>query len=283
VRSEKVVLVNGAIEAAAQHYSNLVREGSLTAEEASQLSVWEASLAEARACLAKLLAELETYEANRQVGLTAALVWAVLQAKLPEETTLRCGLIFPQGSGSFAPPGAASSAATATPPLPHLWALSGQPPRLLPLLRRAWGEGHPRAAAQLFTDLGGHAVSHLVDAVVLGQELRAGRKSSAVPYLGAAGAQAKLIDPARAVAMLEPFPTERLVMQNLAFIAEHTRDYLMWGVPAEVRAFVYPIVLNAVLKDDPTRIEYVRLDEEQVRRFAEAQRQKGGEAGGEKA
>jgi len=265
VRSEKVILTNPVIESTAALFAAKVAEGVITAEEGAQLSVWESSLAEARACLAKLLAELETYDANRQSATSAALSWAVLRAKLPEETVLRAGLVFP-------PEGSAA------PPLPHIWALSSQPPRLLPVLARVWGADHPRAGAQLVSDLGGHAVSHLVDVVILGQLLKAGKGAQPLPYT-LPNRSARLVPSDRFADLFASLPEQRLVMENLAYVARSTRDYLTWGVPAEVRAFLYPIVMNAVLKDDPTRIEYVRLDEEQVRRVAEAQN--GGSAGGE--
>lgn len=267
MRSEKVVLENPAVAATAAEFERRVAAGELTKEEGAQLSVWEAALAEARACLAKLLAELETYDSNRQAALSAALAWAVLRAKLPEETELRAGLIFSSAEG----PGAA--------PLPHIWALSAQPPRLLPLLERVWGAGHPRAAPKLVTDLGGHAVSHLVDAVILGQGIKAGRNSQPAPYT-LPGRTARLVAQSEIGALLGSLPAERLLMENLSYVARCPRDFLTWGVPSEARAFLYPIVVNSILKEDPTRIEYVRLDEEQVARVAAAQQQQqGGEAG----
>jgi hypothetical protein len=289
MRTDKVRLDNPALEATAGAIAAAVRDGTLTREEAEALSVWEAALAEGRACVAKLAALLEAHDANRQPTLTAALVWAVLDAKLPEPTELRPGWLLPVPEPAEEQPQPPHRH-----PVPHLWALSRQPEDARRAAAKLWGADHPRAGEHLVTDLGGFPVSHLVDYVVLGQRLRAGKHSAPYPapaqtvmlptraalYDGPeADCGGALRDSAKAlIARHAPTKELQMVFENARWVADQPREFLRWAVPSEVRAFLYPLILNGVFKTDPTRMEYVRIDEADVARILEVQKRVGEES-----
>lgn len=290
MRTEKVRLDNPALEATAGAIAAAVRDGTLTREEAEALSVWEAALAEGRACVAKLAALLEAHDANRLPTLTAALTWAVLDAKLPEPTELRPGWILPHPEAAPAE----DAAKEARHPAPHMWALSRQPEDARRAAAKLWGETHPRAGEHLVTSLGGFPLSHLVDYVVLGQRLRAGKHAAAFPspaqtvmlptraalYDGPeADCGGALRESAKAlIARYAPTKELQMVFENARWVAHEPREYLRWAVPSEVRAFLYPLILNGVFKTDPTRMEYVRIDDADVARILEVQKRVGEEA-----
>jgi hypothetical protein len=230
-------------------------------------------------CLVKLLTILEGHDANRQNLLTAALTWAVLDGKLPEPTELRAGWIVPAAEGAK--------------PIPHIWALTRQPPEVLAAAAVIWGEGpsagarsaHPRAAPKLVTDLGGFPVDTLVDAVLLGQRVKAGRNSAPYPPVEAmhllppsseifVGGEEDSMRPAAkaAIAKFAPDAGMQLIFENTRYVAAHPRDYLQWGLASEVRAFLFPLIVNGVFKGDPTKLEYVRIDEAEVQRVVEQQK-----------
>jgi hypothetical protein len=283
MRTDKVRLDNPSLEATAQAIAEALQQGRLTRDEAESLSVWEAALAEGRACVAKLAALLETHDANRQPTLTAALTWAVLDAKLPEPTELRPGWLLPdEARVAAAPP------STPALPVPHLWALSRQPEDARRAAAKLWGAAHPRAGEHLVTDLGGFPVSHLVDYVVLGQRLRAGKHAAPYPspaqtvmlptraalYPGPEAACGGALREEVKALIAKHAPTKELqmVFENARYVADQPREYLRWAVPGEVRAFLYPLILNGVFKTDPTRIEYVRIDDADVARIIEVQK-----------
>jgi hypothetical protein len=292
METEKVVLEDPEVQAVVDDLAAALADGRISEADAAALGTWQAQLAEARACLAKLLVLLESHEANRQPLLTAALTWAVLDAKLPVATELRPGWIRGEGqdpAGEQPPPPAA----------PHLWALTPQPEEVLPAARAVWGEDHPRAAPLLSTTLGGFPVSHLVDALVLGRGLKAGKHSAPLPgpeqwtlmppaediYVrgGGEGGEEALIKELRPEikALIGRHATTReqqIQFENLRYVAEHPEDYLRWAVPTEARDFLYPLIRNGVFKEDPTRIEYIRIDEQEVQRIIRVQEQARAEA-----
>jgi hypothetical protein len=282
MRTDKVKLENAALEDTARRIAEALQQGRINEDQAEALSVWEASVAEARACVAKLAALLESHDTNRQPTLTAALTWAVLDAKLPEPTELRPGWILP-----------AEEEPAKTTPVPHIWALTAQPAHVLDAAAAVYGEGHPRAAKHLVTDLGGFPVSHLVDYLVLGQRLRAGKTSAPRPTRAVMMPTRAALYPGpenecggalreEAKELITKYATTKemqMVFENARYVAHQPREYLRWAVPTEVRAFLYPLIVNGVFKNDPTRVEYVRIEEEDVARIIEAQQKAASEAG----
>jgi hypothetical protein len=282
VRNEKVTLASPDIDDTARRIAEAVAEGKITEDAAEAISIWQAAVAEARVCLVKLLTILEGHDANRQGLFTAALTWAVLDAKLPEPTELRAGWILPEGGSA----------------IPHIWALTRQPAEVIEAARVLWGADHPRAQEVLMSDLGGFPVDNLVDAVVLGQRVTAGRKSAPYPPLASmvmlpplsevyVGGAEDVMQPAVKETILKYAPDKgmQLIFENTRYVAAHPRDYLQWGVSTEVRTFLYPLIVNGVFKGDPSKLEYVRIDEEEVARVMEfqARMKKATEAGAAEA
>lgn len=275
METEKVVLEDPDVQATADAISTAAEEGRVSKADAAALSIWHAQLAEARACLAKLLVLLESHEANRQPLLTAALTWAVLDAKLPVATELRPGWICAEEAGS-------STTAQLPAAAPHIWALTPQPEELLAATRAVWGEGHPRAAPVLVTTLGGFPVSHLVNAVVLGRDLQVGKHAAPLPdpsrwimlppaeriYVAeeaGAGATKQLRPEIKELIGRHATTTQQQIQfENMRFVGENPEEYLRWAVPTEARELLYPLIRNGVFKEDPTRLEYIRIDEQEV-------------------
>lgn len=292
METDKMTFEDPDVQATADAIAAAVASGELSERDAASLSMWHAQLAEARACLAKLLVVLESHEANRQPLLTAALTWAVLDAKLPAATELRIGWL---NGGDVEGPSGPDRSVIGRAAVPHLWALTHQPADVLEASRLVWGPASPRAAASLVTTLGGFPVSHLTDAVVLGRGLRAGREKDGrhaslplpdpsawrlMPRGGEGGGEEEAAAAARMAARLLTTQEARVQFDNMRFVAERPEDFLRWAVPTEARELLYPLIVSGVFKEDPTRHEYLRIDDNEVQRLIEAQNRAAEEAAG---
>lgn len=302
--SEKVTLDNPVLVASADAIAAAREAGRIDDEEAEALAMWEYQLMDARSVLAKVFVLLESHDSNRQPLLSAAIAWAVLSAKVSEPTTLRPGWLLPEAPPPPPPTAAGQTIPPPTPPpIAHIWALTKQPVLARAAAAKVWGSAHPRAAEFLVTDLGGFPVSHLVDAVLLGQRLYArvapNRAVTAnttppsapypsmdrcvmVPEQGIYEDEERQRISAAGKAMIEryaPTPTLKMMFENARYVASNPKDYLQWGVATEVRKFLYPL-LSSAFKGDATKLEYVRIAEEDVARIIEEQNRAGAAAEG---
>jgi hypothetical protein len=277
VRSEKATLENGLIDDLASKVSAAAEAGTISREESESVSIWIGILSEARAYLAKLLLYLENYSINHHAIMTASFTWAVLSANVTEPTTLRSGWVLPEEGTESSTPAAA---------IPHLWCLTRQPEGVVSVLSRVLGPDHVLAQPTLMTDLGGFNVSYLVDAVILGQRLRVAVPGKSAPYPSAERlvmlpewtdyeSEQSRRESRELITKHSSTPAQRAMAENWRFVAAHPRDYLKWGISTEVRSFFYPH-LAALLNSDPTKLEYIRIAEEDVRRVVEAQKRAAG-------
>lgn len=240
--------------------AQLERTSAMDAADAVKLHTWEATLHEARAYVAKLYFELENASIGFLPPVVTCLAWSLLWHKLAHVTKPRivAGCIVPtEKSPADALPDA----------VPHLWIEVDVPEELRGLLKQVWGEGHPRSTDSLVTDMGAD-LNGLRDICILGQRLatRVGDEAAdpdaartPAPY-PARYLRPKRDDTGRFV------PPEgcgvpadfEMRMVNWHHISEHPRDYLMWGMPSEIREHVHPRY-PAWLRADPFQMEYTRI------------------------
>jgi hypothetical protein len=258
VENEKVDLVNPLIEPT---FARIEELGSAHGRE-GELALWESVLFEARALLAKLVVLLENHSINGQPFLPAALAWAILRAKVPEKSTIRVGWFELEGGAG----------------VPHFYIETQQPAALMPTLAALYTPEHPRAKPTLTTDLSSYPKPHLTDALILGQMLKLNkdpRKSAPYPQ------HPRVPYSQDNLTRFHPSAEERMKISNLVYVAEHPEMYLRWAVSTEMRKFVYPIVIS-MLNSDPTKLEYIRITDEEVQRILSVQKEQATRTQGDK-
>lgn len=242
--------------------ARLERTSAMDAADAVKLHTWEAALHEARAYVAKLYFELENASVGFLPPIVTCLAWSLLWHKLAHLAKPRivAGCIVPTEK----PKDDTLPAA-----VPHLWIEVDVPEELRGLLKQVWGEGHPRSTSTLVTDMGAD-LNGLRDICILGQRLatrvadegeaadpEAARTSTPYPvrFLRPERDDTGRFVPPSGCGVPTDFETR---MINWHHISEHPRDYLMWGMPSEIREHIHPRY-QAWMRADPFRMEYTRI------------------------
>lgn len=212
----------------------LTRE-TLTQKEADRVKAWLHTVNEARVFLVKLLVEAEAVNLGTFHGAVSLMQWALLRDKGFEDTALIQGFFnWTEGEKRLC--------------IPALWCESKQPPDLVVLLARVWGESDPRAQETLVTSMTG-GTRNLRAAIALGQVL--------LPSEGAVAHEFSLTRTKDG-----DFPEDGKTMcerdvHNFSAISLAPQEYYMWGMPNELRNMVRT-TLSAIHRGDPTRLSVFR-------------------------
>jgi hypothetical protein len=267
VETVSATIVNPCMEEFERRLNALALPPSL----AQKVSMWNAFVMEARALCAKLIVTLENISFNVSPFVSTCLAWVVLCERVPETST-----IIPGFMKSKDPTGSPASY------IPQLFIRTRQPEDLLPLLRQVWGEDHPFAQPELFTDLQTMPLTHLSDCVLLNQIVHVGRvvgsgalqQRRSMPYAELASrVMVSADDSGAAIAEYVNHRRElELDFKNFQFVSSHPLRFLKWVVTKEIRDTVFPQVIN-MLRSDPTKVEYTRISDEEAERVNRIQEQ----------